>query len=113
MTEPQKMGVEEVMELVEEYCVASSDSNYLRVDEDTAKAKLKLALTTIIEERDRLSEQLVRQMLTNNAAVNDRDALALRVTELEKMLIMKDKTIESLNEEIHIYQGRRSDGPCF
>ncbi len=63
MTEPQKMGLEEVMGLVDEYAESRATDQRLKhifnsEYSNKSKAKVRQALTTIIADRDALREHV-------------------------------------------------------
>ncbi len=81
MTEPQKMGVEELMGLA----ITFASARYYSVgaQENEPRERLHDALTTIIEERDRAVMSECEIAAACSCYEKDRDALALRVKTLE------------------------------
>jgi hypothetical protein len=106
MTEPQKIGVEEVMRLVGDYGMACQFNSGDMAKRSAAGKAVRLALTAIIAERDASveeSRQLVRALEAFTDAsnetvrdlLNERDALAIRVKELEEKMVLERPETQS------------------
>ncbi len=92
MTEPQKMGVETITGLIAKWFWAEMDyRKSLTPDEDSDRDErwgaITDALTTIIEERDRAVMSEYEIMAACSHYEKERDALLVKVGELEKAVI--------------------------